>query len=83
MHHFPRGGPLRDRRTDGLFNRQGSWRHKKRKGARMKTRFLIWSFLSLFAGTLALLSGCNSSEAVTPAGLWSCFATASGVGCVK
>jgi len=49
----------------------------------MKTRFLIWSFLSLFAGTLALVSGCSSSEAVTPAGLWSCFATASGVGCVK
>ena len=49
----------------------------------MKTRFLIWSFLSLFAGALALLSGCDSSTAVAPAGLWSCFDTGSGIGCVK
>jgi len=51
----------------------------------MKTRFLIWSFLSLFVGALALLSGCNSSSSgtVMPAGLWSCFDTGSGVGCIK
>jgi hypothetical protein len=49
----------------------------------MKTRFLVWSFLSLFVGALALLSGCSSSGAVTPAGLWSCFDTGSGLGCVK
>jgi hypothetical protein len=32
----------------------------------MTTRFLIWSFLSLFAGALALVSGCSSSPVVTP-----------------
>jgi hypothetical protein len=54
----------------------------------MRTRFTFW-FWSLASGVacaLALLPGCNSSSsssAVTPAGLWSCFDTGSGVSCLR
>jgi hypothetical protein len=52
----------------------------------MRTRptYWLWSLPAAVGCALVLLPGCNSSSSpVTPAGLWSCFDTGSGVSCLR